>query len=238
MAGQDSARRPHGAIDVLLVDDHAVVREGLRLVIATCTRAVHRVTEAGSVAEARSCLATTTFDVALLDVMLPDGDGIQLCREITRAHPSTASVILTAHPDRHLLIAATLAGAFGYVSKEAGAEALCRAIATAAAGERTLDNDALSHALELLAQSYTEHDLLGVLTEQERRVFVLVGQGLSNLQIAQRMHLTEKTVKNYVSRMLAKLCMDRRTEAAVLAARLAERRERDRDQARIYRDTG
>ena len=214
-------------VAVLVVDDHAVVREGVRLMLAARPSAMQVVAEAGTVQEARELLGTTHVDVALVDVMLPDGDGIQLCRHIRVEHPTIACVILTSYPATHLFLAATLAGASNYLSKHAEPEQVRHAIRTAARGERSLDDAAASQALEALSRDSADHGLVGGLTDQERRVFTLVGQGLSNSQIAETMHLTEKTVKNYVSRMLRKLGMDRRTEAAILAARLAERRSQD-----------
>lgn len=211
---------------VMLVDDHAVVREGLRLLLTSGPSDIHVVAEAGSVAEARDRLDDIDVDVALVDVMLPDGDGIQLCRQIRQDHPNTTCVVLTSYPDAHLLLAATLAGASNYLSKHAHPDEVWNAIRAAGRGDRQLDEAAASAALETLSRTSNDHGVVGRLTDQERRVFALVGQGLSNSQIAERMHLTEKTVKNYVSHMLSKLGMDRRTEAAVLAARLAERRSR------------
>lgn len=226
---QDSDIRHTGSgdISVLLVDDHAVVREGLRLLLTLEPSDISVVAEAGTIREAHERLASTHVDVALVDVMLPDGDGIQLCREIREERPATACVVLTSYPDAHLLLTASLAGASNYLSKHADRQEVWEAIRAAARGEHRLDGRVAAQALEAASQGSADHELVGQLTEQERRVFVLVGQGLSNNQIAERMHLTEKTVKNYVSRMLSKLGMDRRTEAAVLAARLAERRNRD-----------
>ena len=215
-----------GDVSVLVVDDHAVVREGLRLLLMSGPSDISVVAEAGTIREAHEQLATTAVDVALVDVMLPDGDGIQLCRQIRQDHPATACVVLTSYPDAHLLLAATLAGASSYLSKHADRNEVWDAIRAAARGEHRLDGRAAAQALEAASAECAHHGLVGRLTDQERRVFALVGQGLSNNQIADRMHLTEKTVKNYVSRMLSKLGMDRRTEAAVLAARLAERRNR------------
>ena len=212
-------------VSVLLVDDHGVVREGLRLLLSSCPVSVRVVGEAGSVSETHDVLETTHVDVALIDVMLPDGDGIQLCRTIRQEYPGTWCVILTSYRHPHHILAATLAGASGYLSKDARPEQVWHAIIAAARGESSLDEAAMRRALEEVSrESATAHDLLRGLTDQERRVFALVGQGLSNCQIAERMDLTEKTVKNYVSHMLTKLGMVRRTEAAVLAARLAERR--------------
>lgn len=216
----------HGAADpvsVLVVDDHAVVRAGVRLMLNAGSPDMHVVAEAGTVEQARQLLETTHVDVALVDVMLPDGDGIQLCRHMRQEHPTTACIVLTSYPATHLFLAATLAGASNYLSKHAEPDDLRRAVRTAARGERTLDHAAAVRALDALSRDSADHGLVGGLTDQERRVFTLVGQGLSNIQIAETMHLTEKTVKNYVSRMLHKLGMDRRTEAAILAARLAER---------------
>ena len=226
---RDSHHTGRRDIKVLLVDDHAVVREGLRLLLTSDpseTSDISVVAEAGTAREAQARLATTDVDVALVDVMLPDGDGIQLCRQIREDHPATACVVLTSYPDAHLVLAATLAGASSFLSKCADRSEVADAIRAATRGERRLDGQAAAQALESVSHEYAEHRTVGRLTEQERRVFALVGQGLSNNQIAERMYLTEKTVKNYVSRMLSKLSMDRRTEAAVLAARLAERRNR------------
>ena len=215
-----------GSVTVMLVDDHAVVREGLRLMLESDSSDLRVVAEAGSVAEAHDRLAAVDVDVALIDIVLPDGDGLQLCRRIRRAHPTTACVILTSFPDAHLLLAAAVSGASHHLNKNARPEQVREAVRAAARSEPGLDDLAMARALESVSQEYADDDLLRELTDQERRVFALVGQGLSNGQIADRMHLTEKTIKNYVSRMLGKLGMDRRTEAAVLAGRLAERRIR------------
>ncbi len=211
-------------MSVLLVDDHAVVREGIRLLLSACPARTRVVGEASTIAEARQHLATTPVDVALLDVMLPDGDGIQLCREIRQVHPETACVILTSHPDPHLVLAATLAGAADHLSKDATPDRVWAAVLSAARGERRLDDAAMAAALDSLVHESGSVDEMADLTDQEHRVFALVGEGLSNREIAEQLHLTEKTVKNYLSRVLAKLGMRRRTQAAVLAARLSERR--------------
>jgi two-component system, NarL family, response regulator DevR len=222
-SGQGSADH----VSVVLVDDHAVVRQGLRLLLESdSTLAV--VGEAGSVAGTREVLDTRHVDVVVLDVVLPDGDGIQLCRELRQERPDVACVILTSVPDSHMLLAARLAGASSCLSKDAGMGEVVAAVHAAHRGEHALDDEAMMRAMRTLATGYEQHPLLSGLTEQERQVFTLVGQGLSNQEIADELHLAEKTVKNYVSRLLAKLGMSRRTEAAILAVRLAERRARDR----------
>lgn len=228
MIDGESVRGAPEGVAVLLVEDHVVVREGLRLLLESGRARIRVAGEAGSIAEAHELLATTDVDVVLIDVVLPDGDGIQLCRHVRHHHPATTCVILTSsNADPHLLMAATVAGASFLLTKDAHAGQVLDAVHAAARGERQLDDVAMSRALESSSRDCAGDRMFDGLTEQERRVFALVGQGLSNGQIAETMHLTEKTVKNYVSRMLAKLGMDRRTEAAILAARLASRRHQD-----------
>jgi two-component system, NarL family, response regulator DevR len=217
---------------VVVVDDHEVVRAGLRTAIeqAGCDYVV--LGEAGTVTEAYELLERTTPDIAILDVVLPDGDGIQLCREIQVLHPGTACLLLTSFPEPGAMLSAALAGAAAYLAKDSSATDLMSVIAQIGQGRRLLDDEAVSALLEELSSLPAEEAALGELTGQERRVFELIGQGLSNRQIAARLHLTERTVKNYSSRLLKKLGMQRRSEAAVLSARLAERRAQQQTRRR------
>jgi two-component system, NarL family, response regulator DevR len=160
----------------------------------------------------------------VLDVRLGDGDGLAVCRDIRSSHPEVACLILTSFSDDHALVDAALAGAAGYVLKEIRSRDLVDSIRRVAAGTVLLDGATTRLALQRLRDS--EEGPLGGLTDQERRIFDLIGEGYSNRQIAEAMYLAEKTVKNYVSNLLAKLGMSRRTEAAALAARIEERRRR------------
>jgi two-component system, NarL family, response regulator DevR len=228
----ESDQRSDVARTVVLVDDHAVVRAGLRTAIeqASCDCVV--VGEAGTVTEAYELIERTAPDIAILDVVLPDGDGVQLCREIQVLHPGTACLLLTSFPEPGAMLSAALAGAAAYLAKDSSATDLMGVIAQVGQGRRLLDDEAVSALLEELSSLPVDEAALGELTGQERRVFELIGQGLSNRQIAARLHLTERTVKNYSSRLLKKLGMERRAEAAVLAARLAERRALQRTRRR------
>lgn len=224
--GRGTGRNAAERVTVLLVEDHEVVREGLRLLIERSDPSLAVVAEAGTAGAAREVLRRRPIDVAVLDVVLPDGDGLQLCREIRSSHPDVACLILTASRDAHQLVAARLAGASGYLSKEASQAQVVAAIGAAHRGESMLDDATMARALQAMTTGYEGHALVGSLTDQERQVFALVGQGLSNQEIAEQLHLAEKTIKNYMSRILSKLGMSRRTEAAILAVRLAERRAR------------
>ncbi len=211
---------------VVVVDDHEVVRTGIRTAIeqGSSSRGCQVVGEAATVAEAREVIDRAEPDIAILDVVLPDGDGIQLCREIRARHPGTACVLLTSFPERRGMLSAALAGAAAYLAKDRSSSDLLGILAAVADGERLLDPDMVAVLLDELSASPSDDALLSGLTPQERRVFELIGQGLSNRQIAEQLHLAERTVKNYTSRMLSKLDMERRSEAAALSARLAERR--------------
>lgn len=211
-----------GGIDVLVVDDHLVVREGLRHLLEQPGPDGMAVRAVGTVADALAACARVVPDVAVVDVMLPDGDGIQLCRELLTRHPTVACLVLTGSHDDRTVLAAAVAGASGYLRKDAGRAQLHDAIRAVARGESLLDEAAVTAALEDIRVAHDEGPLPD-LTPQERRVFELVAQGLSNRQVGERLHLSEKTVKNYVSRVLAKLHLDRRTEIAVLSARLRDR---------------
>jgi DNA-binding NarL/FixJ family response regulator len=160
-------------------------------------------------------------DVALLDVRLPDGDGVTVCREIRSALPATACLMLTAYGDDQALLGAIMAGAAGYVMKQASGSELVTAVRAVAAGQSTLDAHAAQRVMQRLRERAADADPASALTAQEKRVLELVGEGLTNRQIAERMYLSEKTAKNYVSSVLAKLGMHRRSEAAALAARMA-----------------
>ncbi len=210
-------------ISVFLLDDHEIVRRGVaELVNAQPDMFV--VSEAGSAAEALTVVDGSPPDVAVLDVRLGDGNGIEVCREIRSAHPEVACLILTSFADDHALIDAAMAGAAGYVLKQIRSNELVESIRKVAGGVILLDSATVRMRMQRLKES--EEGLVQGLTDQERRIFDLIGEGCSNRQIADEMYLAEKTVKNYVSNMLAKLGMSRRTEAAAYAARLEERQRR------------
>ncbi len=212
------------AATIIVVDDHEVVRTGICTAIQQAPCGCRVVGQASTVAEARELVARTSPQIAIIDVVLPDGDGIQLCREIRGQHPDTACVLLTSFPEPRNMLSAAFAGAAAYLSKDSSATDLLGIVSAIVAGERFLDPREISVLLDEAASNAEEDVLSSRLTGQERRVFELIGQGLSNRQIAEQLHLTERTVKNYASRILHKLGMERRTEAAVLSARLAERR--------------
>ena len=207
-------------IRVFLLDDHEVVRRGIAATLeAEADLTV--VGEAASAAEALEAVRACDPDVAVLDVRLGDGSGIDVCRQITSEIEGVSALILTSFDSDRALVDAGLAGASGFVLKEIRGTQLIEAIRQVAAGRRLLDDAEVRLALRRLRES--EEGRLYDLTPQERRIFDLIGEGRTNRQIAREMYLAEKTVKNYVSNLLAKLGMSRRTEAAALAARLEER---------------
>jgi len=210
-------------ITVFLVDDHEVVRRGVRDLLEG-SGDVEVVGESGSVAEARVAVPAAAPDVAVLDVQLPDGTGIELCRELRSARPELACLMLTSFPDDDALLDAVVAGASGYVLKQVRGSDLVAAVRQVAAGHSLLDPVLRERAATRIRSGPEDDDRLKHLTPQERRILDLLADGLTNRQIADEMFLAEKTIKNYVSNLLAKMGMSRRTEAAVYAARLAERR--------------
>ncbi|MEX2292636.1 MAG: response regulator transcription factor [Acidimicrobiales bacterium] len=215
------------AISVFLLDDHEVVRRGVReLIEAEDDMAV--VGEAGTAEEAIGRIPATSPNVAVLDVRLPDGDGIEVCREIRSKHPEIACIMLTSFADDEAVYAAVMAGAAGYVLKQVRGSDLIAGIRRVAVGESLLDPTITTRLLDRL-RNQGDDDTLSALSEQERKILDLIAEGLTNRQIGERMFLAEKTVKNYVSNLLSKMGMSRRTEAAVYAARLAERRSRGSD---------
>ncbi len=211
-------------VRVFLLDDHEVVRRGLRDLIEA-EDDLEVVGEAGTAEEAYGRIPATRPDVAVLDVRLPDGDGIEVCRDIRSKHPEIQCLMLTSFADDEALFAAIMAGAAGYLLKQVKGTDLVGGIRRVGAGESLLDPALTERVLERLRTP--EDDELSALTTQERRILDLIAEGLTNRQIGERMFLAEKTVKNYVSNLLSKLGMSRRTEAAVFAARLSERRDRE-----------
>lgn len=205
-------------IRVFLLDDHEVVRRGVRELLSA-EADLEVVGEAGSAAEAVVIAPHCRPDVALLDVRLPDGDGVEVCRELRSLIPTLACVMLTSFADDEALLSAVLAGAAGYVLKQVRGVDLVGAVRTAAAGGSLLDPRTVAALLERVTAP-SRQDPLAVLTDQERRILELVGEGLTNREIAGRMLLAEKTVKNYVSNVLAKLGLQRRTQVAVLATEI------------------
>ncbi|EKF24558.1 transcriptional regulatory protein devR [Mycolicibacterium hassiacum DSM 44199] len=206
-------------VKVFLVDDHEVVRRGL-IDLLSADPELEVVGEAGSVSEAMARIPAAAPDVAVLDVRLPDGSGIELCRDLLSQLPNLRCLMLTSYTSDEAMLDAVLAGASGYVVKDIKGLALAQAIKDVGAGRSLLDNRAAAALMAKLRSGAEEPDPLSNLTEQERVLLSLLGEGLTNKQIAARMFLAEKTVKNYVSRLLAKLGMERRTQAAVFASKL------------------
>jgi DNA-binding NarL/FixJ family response regulator len=207
-----------GPIQVFLLDDHEVVRRGLRDLLEA-EADIEVVGEAGSAASALARIPALRPDVAVLDVRLPDGDGISVCREIRSRLPATACLMLTSYSDDQALLGAIMAGAAGYVLKQTCAADLVSAVRAVAAGLSTLDSYATQRVLLRLREQIAGVDPASRLTEQEKRVLSLIGEGLTNRQIAEHLTLSEKTAKNYVSSVLGKLGMQRRSQAAAFAAR-------------------
>jgi DNA-binding NarL/FixJ family response regulator len=212
---------------VFLLDDHEIVRRGLRDVLEA--EGFEVVGEAGTAAEALARIPATSPDVCVLDVRLPDGDGVEVCREVRSRRPDLPCLMLTSYADDEALFDAIMAGASGYVLKQVRGADLVDAIRQVASGRSLLDPTATAAVLERLRVGPPEDERLAQLTDQERKILELLAEGLTNRQIAERMYLAEKTVKNYVSNLLAKMGMHRRTEAAVYAARLKERSNRTVD---------
>ena len=209
---------------VAVVDDHELLRRGLRELFAGAD-ALTVIGEAASGADALRLLDCNPADVAIIDVRLPDGDGVGLCREIRSRHPETRIIILTSYDADEALFAAVAAGASGFLIKDVSGSTLIETVRRVAEGEILIDRE-LSHAvLDHLAEEVADRQRLDALTPQERRIFDLVAEGLSNREIAERMFLAEKTVRNYVSNVLAKLTLRRRAELAAFAARVVRHRD-------------
>ena len=205
-------------IGVFLLDDHEVVRRGLRQVL-TAESDIFVVGDDGEAKSALPRILDLRPDVAVLDVRLPDGDGISLCREIRSRLPGTACLMLTSFADDQAMVGSILAGAAGYVLKTSGAADLVSAVRASAAGTSLIDPVAAQQAIERLREQTVSVTSISALTDQERRVLDLLGDGLTNRQIAERLSLAEKTVKNYVASLLSKLGMRRRSQAAAYVAR-------------------
>ena len=211
-------------VRVFLVDDHEVVRRGVaELVDAESDLTVAG--EAGTVAEALTRVPAVRPDVAVLDVRLPDGDGVTLCRELRSRQPDLRCLMLTSFADDDALLDAVMAGASGYVLKQIRGTDLVGAIRAVASGQSLLDAAATAAVRARLDAAARTGGPVASLSEQELTVLTLIGEGLTNRQIGERMFLAEKTVKNYVSHVLAKLGMQRRTQAAILATELRRRGE-------------
>jgi DNA-binding NarL/FixJ family response regulator len=209
-------------IRVFLLDDHEVVRRGLRELLETFDD-MEVVGEAGTAEEGVSRIPPTRPDVAIVDMRLPDGDGVEVCREVRSRDPKIQCLILTSFDDDEALFDAIMAGAAGYLLKQIRGTDLVDAVRRVASGQSMLDPAVTTRVLQYVRHGDEEQERLERLTEQERKILDLIAEGLTNRQIAERMFLAEKTVKNYVSNLLSKLGMERRTEAAVFATKLQNR---------------
>lgn len=215
-------------LTVFLVDDHEVVRRGVGDMLDE-EEDLTVVGQAGSVAEALARIPALRPDIAVLDMRLPDGNGVELCRELRSRMPTLNCLILTSYTDEQAMLDAILAGAGGYVIKDIKGMELVSAVRTVGSGRSLLDTRAAAALMSKIRAEAQDPGPLAGLTEQERVVLDLIGQGMTNRQIGERMYLAEKTVKNYVSSVLAKLGMQRRTQVAVLATELRDQRQRGRD---------
>ena len=210
-------------VRVFLLDDHDIVRRGLAHVFETQDD-IEVVGEAGTAEEGLSRIPPTRPDVALLDVRLPDGDGVEVCREIRSRYPQVRCLMLTSFADDEALFDAIMAGASGFLLKRVKSDEILEAVRRVASGDSLLDPAVTGRVLERLRKGPEEDERLADPTPQERNILELIADGLTNREIGDRIHLAEKTVKNYVSNLLTKLGMERRTQAAVYAARLTEQK--------------
>lgn len=206
-------------IRVFLLDDHEVVRRGL-VDLLQASGDIEVVGESGLAQEATRRIPALRPDVAILDARLPDGNGIDVCRDVRAVDSTIKGLILTSYEDDEALFAAIMAGASGYVLKQIRGTDLVDAVRRVAQGQSLLDPAVTQRVLERIRHGVEQPRELASLTDQERRILELIAEGLTNREIANRMFLAEKTVKNYVSSLLAKLGLERRTQAAVLATRL------------------
>jgi len=214
------------SLRVVLVDDHEVVREGLRALL-DAEDGIEVVGEAGTVSDAVRRVGYESPDVVVLDVRLPDGSGIEACREIRARWPEVRVLMLTSFADDEALFSSIMAGASGYVLKQIKGSDLISSVQRVGRGESLLDPEMTERVFRRIRGEEPDDPLLARLSNQERKILDLIAEGLTNREIAERMFLAEKTVKNYVSNVLAKLDMSRRSEAAAYAARLeAQRRHR------------
>ena len=210
-------------IRVYLLDDHEVVRRGL-IALLESAGDIEVIGESGLAQEATRRIPALRPDVAILDARLPDGSGIDVCRDVRSADPSIKALILTSYQDDEALFSAIMAGAAGYVLKQIKGNDLIDSVRRVAAGQSLLDPLVTAQVLERIRHGGgNEPEELATLTAQERRILELIAQGLTNRQIGEQLFLAEKTIKNYVSSLLAKLGVERRTQAAILANRLLGR---------------
>ncbi len=209
-------------IRIFLLDDHEIVRRGVRELLEAEDDLVV-VGEAGSVAEAMARIPAVQPQVAVLDVQLGDGSGIEVCRDLKSSYPEIACLMLTSYADDEAMLDSVVAGAAGYVLKQIRGNDLVASIRKASTGVSLLDPAMTARALERLRKGPEEDPRMASLTPQERKILLLLADGLTNRQIGEQLFLAEKTVKNYVSNLLMKLGMKRRTEAAVYAARQEDR---------------
>jgi DNA-binding NarL/FixJ family response regulator len=217
--GRGETAPGEGRIGVFLLDDHEIVRMGVRELLEA-EPDITVVGEAGTAVSALARIPALRPDVAVLDVRLPDGDGVTVCREIRSAMPQVACLMLTSFGDDDALFDAIMAGAAGYVLKQIRGTDLVGAVRTVASGQSLLGPDAVGKVMRKMRDQAAGAGPLAALTAQERRILELIGEGLTNRQIGERMYLAEKTVKNYVSALFAKLGMERRAQAAAYAARV------------------
>jgi DNA-binding NarL/FixJ family response regulator len=215
---------PDSPIRVFLMDDHEVVRRGVRDLLND-EPDISVVGEAGTVEQALVRVPALRPDVAVLDIRLPDGDGVTVCRELRSRIPELACLMLTSFDEEEALLDSIMAGASGYVLKQIQGSDLVTAVRTVAAGQSLLDPSATTRLMARLRQGEKEEepDVLPGLTGREREILALIGEGLTNRQIGQRLYLAEKTVKNHISRLLAKLGVERRVQAAVIASQAQDR---------------
>jgi two-component system, NarL family, response regulator DevR len=211
-------REQGGPIRVFLLDDHEIVRRGIKDLLES-EGDIEVVGESGLAQEAARRIPALRPDVAILDGRLPDGSGIDVCRQVRSVDPTIAGLILTSYDDDDALFAAIMAGAAGYILKQVGGSDLVDTVRRVAAGQSTLDPSVTARVLDRLRNGPRADPELAALSAQEQRILELIGEGLTNREIAERMYLAEKTVKNYVSSMLAKLSLTSRTQAAIFATK-------------------